>query len=372
MRVIYVSGLGAVWGSYKPDVLDRADRGTVGGGEAAMLETAFGLAARGHSVTVFYPGDAASHRGVSFQPLRDWPTALAQGGFDALVSWSDEQAIRVCPPSTRRVYAQQLNNMPADDAFWRAVDVIVPASVSHGRFLASVSPPGIDVAWQPLYGGVRISRYENAMPWEERANVVGYWSSPDRGLHHLFAIWPKIRHVVADAELRVAYHFERWMRSTRHLLNYGEIAWRARILETAYRTAKRAGGVRILGALSRPALAQYQSTTKVWAYPFDPFVWTEGLAVAMSEALAAGCYAVARPDDALFEVYDGLADWVPSERCDAEWEDRFADAVIKALRANRNPHQYAQLNWAKDFTWARASERLEMALRAAPQRRQSA
>ena len=51
MRLLYVVGFTDWWGAYPPDILDREDGKTVGGGEAGALNTAFQLAASGHEVT---------------------------------------------------------------------------------------------------------------------------------------------------------------------------------------------------------------------------------------------------------------------------------------------------------------------------------
>lgn len=365
MRVAAVSGLGAVWGAYTPDVLDRDIGKTVGGGEAAMLETAFGLRELGHDVEVFYPGDPTVYRGVVFSPLGGAHVAVLSGNYDAVVSWSDPDIIRIAPPTVQRVYAQQLNDMPSDANFWRACDVVVPASATHGRFLARYAPPGADVAWIPLYAGVRPERYANAVKWEERGPVVSWWSSPDRGLHHLLSVWSVVKQFVPRAELRIAYHLIRFIEQSRGLLQYQDICWRARLLETLL-AKTRDLDVKILGPIPRQTLAKHQGETKVWAYTFDPVCFTEGLCVSGAEAVAAGTYPLARPADALPEVFGDSIEWVGSESkpADDDFRTEFAERIIKALTAKKRPERVVEAGQQKiaAYTWRFASQNLERAL----------
>lgn len=276
MKIGIVSGMGAVWGAYSPDVLDREDRGTVGGGEAAMLNTAFGLAAKGHDVSLYYPGLETSYRGVKFLRFGGEQLDIASGRYEAVVSWSDHRILMCAPKGVRRVYSQQLNDLPAWPQFWRNVDVILAASPNHAEFLRGAFMPSwaTDVKWGALYFGLQPERYTAQKPLGERDPVVSYWSSPDRGLHHLLMAWPTILEAVPDAQLRIFYHLNRFRDSIRGIWRYGEITWRGGMLDELI--ARRMSGVQIMGPQPRLVLARHQMETKVWAMPFDPVAYTEG------------------------------------------------------------------------------------------------
>lgn len=369
MKICAVSGLGSVWSNYAPDVLEGNH--AIGGGEASLLRCVQHLASFGHSVTAFIPLAGPSgqvYRGVTFRPLAEAYRSLLLDGYDVLCSWSDVQAILVCPPATRRVYVQQLNDMPQALAFWRAVDAIVPASATHGRFLSQFAPQGASVLYAPLYGGVLPELWKNALPWAQRKPVVSWWSSPDRGLHHLLGIWPVVKKAVPAAELRIAYHMWRYVDGSRDFFGAPEVAYRSRVLEQNFFAAQRAGGVNVLGPISRKALAVHQGETKVWAFTFDPMVQTEGLSVSMGEAISSGTWPIARSDDALHEVYDGYVQWVDSPIPDDAWRGRFSDAIIHALRADVNPYGARAAEFARSFTWEAAARNLERACKAAPKR----
>lgn len=363
MKIGVVSGMGAVWGAYSPDVLDREDRGTVGGGEAAMLQTAFGLAAHGHDVTVYYPGAVASYRGVTFEPFGRQHMDIAGRRFEAVISWSDHRILMCAPKGVRRVYSQQLNDLPTWPQFWKSVDVVVAASPNHAEFLRRAFMPewATDVRWGALYFGLQPERYAAQKPLAERDPVVSYWSSPDRGLHHLLLVWPTILDAVPEAQLRIFYHLDRFRDSIRGMYRYGEIAWRGAMLDEL--VARGMPGVQILGPQPRLVLARHQAETKVWAMPFDPVCYTEGACVSAGEAITAGCYPIARPDDALPSVYGDAIRWVPAEVCDDRFRARFAAAVIEGLRAEEAPNAEARRKVVETYTWERATCALEDALR---------
>jgi len=194
----------------------------------------------------------------------------------------------------------------------------------------------------------------------DRKHVVSYWSSPDRGLHHLLLIWPNIVKRVPDAELRIFYHPDRFRRDVRGAWHIDEVCWRGQLLDQLM--LKKLPSVKILGVQSRLALARHQAETKVWTYPCDPVSYTEGFGIAAGEAIAAGCYAVARPADALEEAYGEAIEWVRAPVCDADFRARFADAIVKGLLADDVPYKEARLEVLAQHTWANASENLENAL----------
>lgn len=355
--------MGSVWGAYSPRVIDEDTGKTVAGGEAAFLETAFALAARGHEVHAFYPGKEDEYRGVRFFPLTALYPAVFDSSFSAVVSWSDERVLRVVSPSVRRIFVQQLNDLPSSKEFWRAVDVIMPASATHGRYLSRFAPPGADVSWVPLYAGVRPERFASQPPYHRRPPQVGWWSSPDRGLHHLLLLWPQVKAAVPDARLIVGYHLWRVIESARNYYRAGEIAWRARLLEQLLHSGL--PDVEFLGAIPRVELAKHQVQTRVQAFTFDPVFFTEGLSQAMSDGVAAGCHVIARPEDALPEVYGPYVEWVDASICDDAWRARFAGRIVAALQAHQHPLDplgTKRQEFVQRFTWSACAVQVERAL----------
>lgn len=354
-----------MWGAYEPGILDSQDpKAAIGGGEAALLQTSFHLALRGHDVTVYYPGEMATHRGVSFKP---WWMAHAQvgqaGRYDAVVSWSDKQVLQCCAPTVKRVFMQQLNDLAGPPGFIDAIDVLVSPSATHLAFLQGwLQDRKRSLPMVVVPSGVEVQRYTDAVPFAHRKPMVSWWSSPDRGFHHLALIWPEVRRRVPNAELHVFYHLDRFVRDLAGSFQAGEIAWRASMLKALRGALTPANGVYVHGAVSRTELARWQKQTKVLAMPFDPVVPTEGFGVSYLEGLAAGCRVIARPDDALPELFGDAVEWIEAPVCTEAFRRKFADSVVQALSATSNPRRDAAARVVERFTWGRAAEAMEQAL----------
>ncbi|MDO8689281.1 MAG: hypothetical protein Q7R39_04615 [Dehalococcoidia bacterium] len=364
MKIAQVSGMGTVWGAYSPDVLDKAEK-AIGGGEAAMLQTSFGLAKLGHTVTVYYPGLAGDYRGVKFLPMKKQLHAdVAGGDYDTVVSWSDHKLLENIPDSKLRVFSQQLNDLPNSHKFWKSLDALVSPSLGHLTFLTQWMPLGINPYRAVVSSGIVSDLHLEQRPLSERANVVSYWSSPDRGLHHLLALWPEVVAAVPDAELRIFYHLDRFRKEIRGAHWMGEVSWRGQMLDQLVRKVRTGEiqNVKILGPQPRKILAQHQMETKVWAFPFDPVSYTEGFCVSGGEAISAGCIAVARPDDAIEEVYGDAITWIRAPVPDPEWRKRFAAAVISGLNATEVPNKEDRKYVLDTYTWDNAASQLEVAM----------
>lgn len=361
LHVLFYGGMGTWWGEYPLNVL-KLDKGpTVAGGEAAFLQTAFGLARRGHEVVACHPGQAGTYRGVTFRPRRDFTPVLLDGFEpDAVVSWSYMRALRspAIPPACARLFAQQLNDL------WQGVegaDSFVSPSASHAGFLKDVAKscglilPSIHTACS----GVTCS-YPNAATWP-REPIVGYWSSPDRGLTHILKVWPAVHRAVQDARLHVFYEIDRWAQVCDEASQSGGHAGWFNAQPTLIRRLleKCSGlGVRVFGAMARRALAREQERCRIFCYPLDnggPYV--EGFGCALLEGLAAGCYPIVHLRDALPSVYEGAkGDWINGE-------DELRESLIKRLsRAPASDFKGVNFEVADKYTWTRAAEEMEQAI----------
>jgi glycosyltransferase involved in cell wall biosynthesis len=361
MKIAFVSGLGRVWGSYSPECLDRDTGTTVGGGEAALLNLAFGLAENhGHAVTVFYPGEATRYRGVDFQPLPLSTVAVATGDWDCVVSWSDHKLLGYARPGVLRVFSQQLNDVPSDPYFWRDMDGFISPAQTHMDFLFAPIPPEwrAHVKTAVIPNGVNLDLFKDPVSFNLRKRMVGYWSSPDRGLHHLLRIWPKVRRHVPDAELHIFYHLQRYIDSIAGMEKYPEFYWRARSVKGAFGRLKPSDGVVVHGPVNRWQLAKWQKRTKVMAYPLDTLQFTEGFSIACLEAYAAGCRVIAHPADAVEEVHGEAVEWVRGNIYASEYLPRFTEAVVRALLSNENPLAVAGHAKSKAFQWSHAATKL--------------
>ena len=359
MRIAQINGMGKVWGNFKPSVLDDPSA-TVGGGEASLLPASFGPSYLGHEVSCYVPreGPETVYKGVRFVPLQRKMEAIDNA--DAIVGWNDHRILietAKARPGIRRVFSQQLNHLSTDRAFWNATEVIISPAKMHAEYLvASFAPPGAPFRFVLMPSGIDTYRYVDQKPWIDRGNVVSYWSSPDRGLHHLLLAWSKISTAVFNADLRVFYHLAKFAMQPPNWTD-GEVTWRSRVLYSLMHKMNFTAP----GAVARSVLARHQMETRVMAYPFDPIMFTESFATSIGEGIAAGCRVVARPADALYEIWGDSVRWVEADVCDDDFRSRFADAVISALQDPEWPEEAVGKTIVAKYNWITASKQVEKA-----------
>ncbi len=170
----------------------------------------------------------------------------------------------------------------------------------------------------------------------KRPNSVGYFSSYDRGLECLLALWPHIRAEVPTATLDVAYGWEAYVGIR------GEDAFYERM--NAQFIELSGHGVTEHGRLSHTKLHELMKTTQVWAYPTE---FTEIHCITALKAQAAGMYPVVTPIGALDEtVQSGVRIYSGPIYTDHTGQKEFVAAVITALRENRTGTAPAGCDWA--------------------------
>jgi len=369
VRILYVVGFGGWWGKYPPDVLDREDAGTVGGGETCALRTAAGLVALGHDVVVASVAQPGTWRGVRFVSGADaFRTYLRDGPWDAVVAWSDPRPLLWASEREGRVLVQQLNDLDFQGAWWKYVDVISAASANHERFLQSVCWPEAKVAcdWSVVHNAVDMSLYPDPVPEPSaRPPWVGYWSSPDRGLHHLLAAWPGIRKAVPDAELRIYYQIRRYLEMVVASSDVGP-SWGLQIALTLRGQLDRLAGcgVTVVDAVPRRVLARDQMKCRVLAYPCAPQGYTEGFGQSVPEAMAAGCLPVVRCTDAFADLWAPFCWNLQEDPADPAFTDEITSKVVAGLTTwdDHGPSQAELRACAAKWSWDRSAKAAEDAI----------
>ena len=366
MKILYVVGFSNWWGNYPPDILDREEGKTVGGGEAGALQTAFQLAARGHDVTYLSCALPGKYKGVTFAPLDEFYEVHALGyPWDAICQWS-----MVLPPQTigsdeATLVVQQLNDLAFRWGWWENTDVLVSPSWTHAKAMAHYIPAGVTLAQHAVGNGVDLSLF----PWpprlkpSERPMTVGWWSSPDRGLHHLLRAWPQVHARVPDARLRVYYQVRKYID---HASNWGGRSKLMGGLIERLLLQTEPIGVELVDQIPRRVLAKAQAETRVQAYPCDPEGFTEGFATSILEALAAGCLPITRPVDALPELWDGAVWWLTRHPLDDDFIDDLADKVVRGLtewpETLTDPTPAVMRERAERWPWEAVGREMEVAI----------
>lgn len=372
LKVFVHCGFQAYWGSdLEPGVLDATEGKTVGGGEEAAIRCATELKALGHDVVLHWYGRRGSWRGVEFySPQDNMHSMLRSVNWDAVVSFSDLRALEWAPKSAhgRRFFAQQLNDL-WNLGDWSAVDCIISPSDNHGRHLAywgwknkpyAVVHNGCDVEqYRATMENGRIGGNVGEMSrfWSERPMDVGYWSSPDRGLHHLLRAWPEVTKAIPQARLHVFYEIDKYLSLVQHAA--GEFGARAQELVPLLVRAKQDKSVIFHGQVPRKKLAPIQLGCRVMCYPYDPSAYCEGFCGSVNQGIAAGCLVMTTPKDALPELYGDNVYWMRESTLD--FPKTLAPQIVAALKgeaANQNAILGRLSRW-KPYTWKAAGLQME-------------
>ena len=341
------------WGKELPtDLLDLEDGPTVGGGEEAGIRTAVEAAALGHEVVCYGPLKSGRWRGVEFRgPEASFYPEVVAGGWDVIVSWSSVRPLELAGPGTRRIFAQQLNDL-AGAGLWDRVDCVISPSRDHAEQVWH------SWGWRGkravVHNGLMPELYADAPAWHDRPLDVGYWSSPDRGLHHLLRAWPSVRERVPGARLHVFYEIKRYLEMIEPLPLFF-IGARGIEVRDLMRSAAQDKSIIFHGAVTRRRLADFQRNCRVMCYPFDPVCYTEGFCGAVNQGIGAGCTVLTRPKDALPSLFEGRVHWLGWAGADArQFVQEVADQTVRALRGELPDQERRRTAPRRPFTWQAA------------------
>jgi glycosyltransferase involved in cell wall biosynthesis len=298
IAMVYGEFSTAIHGPFDPPNLHNA---ALTGSESSFFNLARTMAERGHQVVAFCvcPEPYEHPSGLVIMPIQAL-RGLPQMQLEAVIAWNEPDYLQFAPTDVLRVVDQQLNDFGyCRHPDWRAlVDLWVSPSRHHlDHLIATEGVPGEHSFVVPnsvdldLFCGPEPERHPHRAVW---------CSSPDRGLHHLLSMWPDVRAVVPDAELRVFYRLGPWLERVRDMDD--EVGRRARYIEYAL-PRLRVHGVTVVGPVANAQMATELRSAKLLAYPCDPVRYTEGFGCSVLDAAAAGCVPLISDADALPSVH---------------------------------------------------------------------
>lgn len=288
------------------------------GSESSFFNAARGLAQNGHEVLAVCdceprrdaPMGTPWHEvdGAAVAPIDDVLGKMARLEADAVIAWNEPPLLAHAPPGALRVCAQQLNDFSyCEPSSLSLVDLFVFPSRHHADYM--VRENGVPAERATVVpNSVNLEHFTTEV--ERDPHRVIYCSSPDRGLHHLLAIWPEVKARVPQATLRIFYHVLRWAQQIRDnpYPTIAENRNRANyVMEALHRLRDPKWGVVLHDSVSNRQMAVELKSAAVLAYPCDPIRYTEGFGVSVLDAAAAGCLPIISEADSLPSVHGDAA-----------------------------------------------------------------
>lgn len=332
---------GPAWEKWTPASLESG----IGGSETAAIQMARSLTARGHTVKIFGETNGLwnSVEYVHHSKLAADPRAFP---CDVFVVSRQASALRFDVPSTVKalwVHDVHCGEGPEVAADVDRANVVMALSTWHAGFLAETYPELDREKIWVTRNGIVLERFK-IDPIKVGRRAV-YASSPDRGLHRLLELWPRIRERAPGAELHVYYGFDTWKKIA-ETRNDVEALARMEFFQRRLESAQDIG-VHYHGRVGQKVLAKAYSEARVWAYP----TWfSETSCISAMEAQAAGCVPVTTALAALTEtVKNGYL--IQGNPTDAVYADIFVARVSSCLLGEEETSRRARKVALATFSW---------------------
>jgi glycosyltransferase involved in cell wall biosynthesis len=350
IAMVYGKFCSQIHGPFQPKDLYEAQGLT--GSESFFFNTVWGLSELGYQVDAFCDV-VKPYRSPELAGAHVYPIDTKMGDdYDAYLTWNEPDLLRdlkTKDPRKVTICAQQLNdfNSYTKPDFEKVIDAFVFPSETHQNYMLGITQIQKEKT-HVIPNSINLEFYEPAQGCHKRNPHSIVWaSSPDRGLHVLLELFPKIRQKVPDAILKIFYRFEPWYQGVKDAVTPN--GQRARYIKECIDRLGKYGenGVFLIGAISNREMAKEFLSSKVLAYTCEPFRFTEGFSVTIMDACAAGCIPIISDVDAIGEVYADAAEIIkgkPSKNKD-QWIGKIVEMLTnddKATKAQERARTFAQ------------------------------
>lgn len=335
MRIALIFGMKC--SAYLPpdgfDIGGLYDAQALTGSESGIFNLAWGLSEREHQVDVFCMTKepvigVEKLAGANVYPLNTTPMGP---DYDAYIAWNEPDYLRPAPKDKLRICSHQLNDFAmCEEGFDEFVDFYACPSEPHRKFIAETTLV-MERKTTVIPNSINLEFFEPLPASERRQGSMIYCSSPDRGLHRLLEIFPRVRRRIPEANLKIFYRFEPWYQHVREYPSTDLLGTRARYINECLLRLGRHGenGVTLVGPIGNKQMARELCQAKLLAYPCDPIRYTEGFSISIMDACAAGAVPVISDVDALGAIYGDRAAIIPGRP--GHSLERWADTLSSLL-----------------------------------------
>lgn len=346
-----------VGGGCEPWTPVTMKEGGIGGSETAVVEMGKRLAAKGHRIRVY--GDCLGIEGKYDNVDYIHHTNCRNIECDVFITsrrphmMDDDHNIKY------KISLCWVHDIHCGSALTHAralrIDKFLVLSQWHREtFLSAhkfVHPSQVIVT----RNGIDLDKFNNNV--DRNPHKAVYSSSPDRGLDVAIRCWPRIRDQITDAELHVFYGFKTWEVAARN--DPGQLDLISYLKRQLKEHEKY--GVIYKDRINQHELSKEFLSAGVWAYP----TWfSETSCITAMEAQAAGLRIVTSPIAALNETVDTRGVMINGDWLSKEYQDRWVDAVVEAMRKPGDDDRKALQQYAKDnFGWDSLSDEWDGLLR---------
>jgi glycosyltransferase involved in cell wall biosynthesis len=349
IAMVYGKFSSQIHGPFQLKNLYEAQRLT--GSESFFFNTVWGLSELGYQVDAFCDVPKL-WRSPELAGAHIYPIDTKMGDYDAYLTWNEPDLLRELKTKDPRkvtICAQQLNDFDSytKPDFEKMIDAFVFPSETHRNYMLGITKIQREKT-QVIPNSINLEFYEPTQGRRRRNPHSIVWaSSPDRGLHVLLHLFPRIRQKVPDAILKIFYRFEPWYQGVKDAMTPN--GQRARYIEECIDRLGKYGenGVFVIGDISNREMARELLSSKMLAYTCEPFRFTEGFSVTIMDACAAGCIPIISDVDAIGEVYANVVEIIkgkPSENKD-QWIEKIVEMLTddrKAQEAQERAKTFAQ------------------------------
>lgn len=341
---------GAGWMRWAPQDIETKG---LGGSETAAVRLADALSELGWVVTVYGDIEQGCHQNVVYRSHETFDPLTPR---DVLISSRMPELFD--RPVNARVKLLWAHDTDFGDRLTPArakhIDHLLVLSDWHRQHVADLYPFLDNFGKREskvvqIRNGIDFEHYASNGKVPKRAKRVVYTSSPDRGLDLLLELWPQVRKRVKGAELHFAY-----------APVYFEIAERDPVVGAHAQRIEQLSkqpGVKSLGSLSQPQVAELLRSSLVWCCPSystpHEIPFHETSCIGAMEAQAAGCHVVASNWGALPETVK-VGSLIDAEPRSEAWTRCFVEAIVRGLTnkdvqrdaQQKGPEAVAEMGWA--------------------------